>query len=84
MIDIYSKDNCAFCKRAKTLMDNRGIRYNEYTLGVDFESDLVRETFPMMRTFPIIVKDGVVLGGYDALVERVMSDENFGLFLINE
>ena len=84
MIDIYTKSSCAYCVRAKKLLSSRGIPFNEYHLDVHFGRGFIQETFPTMRTFPIIIKDGVVLGGYDALVERITEDENFGLTLIKE
>ena len=68
MFTIYTKDNCSFCTRAKRFLSSRHIPFNEYQLGVHFELDMILETFPGIKTFPIIVKDDVLIGGYSDLI----------------
>jgi len=82
MIEIYSKPNCAWCDRAKVLLDSRGINYREFKIGEDVTISWVRDNFPTMRTVPIITKDRQLVGGYDNLVEAV-SNEGFGKTLLN-
>lgn len=82
MINVYTKDNCVFCTRTKTLLANRKITFNEYILNVDISLEEIRRSFPTMKTFPIIVIDNEVIGGYTELVEKI-SDEFFGQKLLN-
>lgn len=80
-IDIYTKENCSFCTRAKNFLTNRKMGYSEYKLGTDVTLDEIRANFPLQKTFPIILIEGNVIGGYTDLVEAA-SDPNFGLNLI--
>lgn len=68
MITIFTKDNCVFCTRAKRFLTSRNINFTEYQLGVHFEMDMILETYPSMKTYPIIVKDDVLIGGYSDLI----------------
>lgn len=67
MIQIWGKANCPYCEAAKQLLDNRNIAYDYLELGIDFERELILETFPGAKTFPQIVVNGVKIGGYDQL-----------------
>jgi glutaredoxin 3 len=63
-VQIYSKQQCPYCVRAKGLLDRKGILYEE----VDVENDdatrawLVEATG--QRTVPQIFVDGRSLGGF--------------------
>jgi glutaredoxin len=70
-VEIYSKDNCSFCTSAKNLLNRRRIPYKEYVLGEDFDREKLLDKFPEARTFPVVVVDGIRIGGYDDLVEYV-------------
>jgi glutaredoxin 3 len=67
-IIVYSTDPCSFCARAKDLLDRRGVVYEEINLAKDpaGRMELVERTG--MLSFPQIVIDGVVLGGFTELV----------------
>jgi alkyl hydroperoxide reductase subunit F len=66
-IEIYSKDWCPFCSKAKSLLQSKQLEYVE----VDITSDLQREqemiTRSGRRTVPQIFIDGESIGGYDDL-----------------
>jgi glutaredoxin len=81
-IKVITKDNCSFCIRAKTLLSSRKLLFDEILLDRDIDLDTVRSTYPSMRTFPIIVVNDKVVGGYDSLVERIAENEYFGQTLI--
>ena len=81
-IKVITKDNCSFCTRAKNLLSSRKLLFDEILLDRDIDLDTVRSTYPSMRTFPIIVVNDEVVGGYDSLVERITEDEYFGQTLI--
>jgi glutaredoxin 3 len=76
MITVYSKNNCPFCVKAKYLLEQKGVEFQE--IKVD-ETPAARE-FIMSeghRTVPQIYKDGALLveGGYQGLAKQ--TDEFF-------
>lgn len=70
-IEIYTRDGCGFCEMAKKYLDSKQLRYVEYKIGVDVTRDMVVETFPAVKTLPIITIDGRYIGGHQQLVETV-------------
>lgn len=84
-VTIYSKDNCSYCTRAKMLLANKGIHYNELKLNEDFTKESLLELFPSAKTFPVIVIDGFNIGGYNELQRKLLSEEtNSNTKLLNE
>ncbi|GAC1434802.1 MAG: glutaredoxin 3 [Solirubrobacteraceae bacterium] len=67
-ITIYTTEPCAFCLRAKSLLQKRGLPYEEINLARDPAGrvELVERTG--MMTFPQVVIDGELVGGFDQLV----------------
>jgi glutaredoxin 3 len=65
---MYSTDPCSFCARAKELLTRRGIAFVEVNLSKDpaGRTRLVEETG--MLSFPQVVVDGEVLGGFQEIV----------------
>jgi len=68
-VTIYTTEPCGFCRVAKSLLDKRDIPYDEVNLAKDAlgRTELVRMTG--MMTFPQVVIDADVLGGYQELVQ---------------
>jgi glutaredoxin 3 len=64
---VYTTDHCARCVTAKTLLDRRGVPYEEINLAKDPDGRAVLAGRTGMYTFPQIVIDGVALGGLDEL-----------------
>jgi glutaredoxin len=75
VIEIWGKDNCVFCVRAKALCETRNFKFEYKQLGVDFEREDVLEAFPGARTFPQIKVGGTIVGSYDDFVSYI---ENTG------
>ena len=69
MYTIYSKSNCSFCMQAKQLLEMEQLPFEYLTLGTNYSLQEFMEMFPNTRTFPMIVKDGECIGGYNNLVE---------------
>ena len=63
-LTIYTKEGCCYCDYTKKLCDKRNINY---TLK-DF-SEFVKEDESVKITFPRIVNNGEMIGGYTELVE---------------
>ena len=72
-ITVYSTDPCSFCDRAKELLTRRGYAFEEINLSKDpaGRAELVERTG--MFSFPQIVIDGEVLGGFRELVQADLS-----------
>ena len=71
-IIVYSKNNCVFCSKAKSLLTNLGLEYQEKSLEKDFGSDpskLIEDIGKNVRTMPQIKIDGELIGGYNQLIE---------------
>jgi glutaredoxin len=64
---MYSKDDCAFCDKAKNLLKMKAIEFIEYKLGKDFDRDTLLEQFPEARTFPVITLNKEYIGGFNEL-----------------
>lgn len=71
MIEIYGKDNCPFCDKAKALCERIGEEYEYKLLGFDFTREEMMETFPTARTFPQIIVGNEKVGGYEQMVEYI-------------
>ena len=72
-IIVYSKNNCVFCTKAKSLLTNLGLEYQEKSLEKDFGSDpskLIEDIGKNVRTMSQIKIDGELIGGYNQLVEH--------------
>ena len=66
-IEIYSKDWCPFCSKAKSLLQSKQLDYAE----IDITTDRAREQEMIersgRRTVPQVFIDGDAIGGYDDL-----------------
>ncbi len=67
-IVMYSTDRCSFCMRAKALLQARGLEYEEINLerDPDGRAELARRTG--MLSFPQILIDDELVGGFMELV----------------
>ena len=70
-ITIYSKPNCVFCEKAKSMVKNLGLEYEEKMFGKDFKTpdELFEAVGKQVRTMPQIIIDDKHIGGYNELVE---------------
>ena len=79
MIIIYTRPDCIFCSRAKTLLKSRNIPFKELIQGKDF---LDKPIF--IKTLPLIYDGLRIIGGYDELVTEVAKNKYLGMTLLNE
>jgi len=69
---IYATEWCAYCRRAKGLLDSKGIAYEEQLVGEDIELDEVSEKVGRkVSTVPQIFLDGEYIGGYAELARHL-------------
>ena len=68
-VTVYTTEPCGFCRQAKTLLESRGVDYEEISLTKDpvGRSNLVQRTGQM--TFPQIIIGERVVGGFRELLE---------------
>jgi len=68
---VYTKDYCPFCTRAKALLSDRGITFEEVDVS-SWPHEKVIELFTKskMRTVPQIYADDQLIGGFNELAER--------------
>jgi glutaredoxin 3 len=63
-VTVYTTEPCAFCVRVKGLLKSRGVEFAEINLAKNPEgrAALARETG--MMSFPQVIVDGELLGGF--------------------
>ena len=68
-ITLYTTDPCGFCRSAKSLLESRGVAYEEVNLAKDPDgrAELVALTGQM--TFPQILIGERSIGGFRELLE---------------
>jgi len=71
-IVLYTNAWCAFCKRAKALLDRLGIAYEEIDVG-DGEHCCRLQELTGGSSVPQVIVDGEPIGGYEELVGLVRS-----------
>ncbi|RBI64342.1 glutaredoxin 3 [halophilic archaeon] len=82
-VEIYTKDNCPYCEKAKDLFDEKGVEYETYNVTGD--DDLFEEMVERAngrKTAPEVFVDDELVGGFDdtkALDETGELDEKLNL-----
>jgi glutaredoxin 3 len=65
-VEIYTKWGCPYCVAAKSLLDGKGVAYEEYdiTMGGPKRKEML-ERVPHAVTVPQVLVDDQALGGFD-------------------
>jgi GrxC family glutaredoxin len=68
-IEIYSKEWCPYCTKAKMLLRGKGLEYEEKdtTTDIVMEQEMIERSG--RRSVPQIFIDGHSIGGYDDLAD---------------
>ena len=69
-VEIYTKSTCPYCARAKKLLGEKGVEYQEFEISMD--SDKRQEMIQRANgrtTVPQIFINGKHIGGSDDLLE---------------
>ncbi len=61
---IYTTEPCSFCARVKGLLKARGVEYAEINLSRDPDGRVELAQRTGMMTFPQVIVDGELLGGF--------------------
>ncbi len=71
-VEIYTKDNCVWCTRAKNLMNDFNISYLEHDLSDEDErKEFYKEVGENVSTVPQVYINGNRIGGYKELSKWV-------------
>jgi glutaredoxin 3 len=67
-VEVYTTTFCPFCVRAKSLLKQKGVAFEEIDVGADSELRAAMiERAGGRRTVPEIFINGQIIGGYDDL-----------------
>jgi glutaredoxin 3 len=64
-ITIYTTEPCAYCARVKGLLRSRGLEFAEVNLSKDPEGRVELAAKTGMMTFPQVLVDGRLVGGFN-------------------
>ena len=67
-VTVYTTDFCGYCTSAKTLLERRGIEFDEINLARDPDGRQRLAEVTGMVTFPQILIDGESVGGFHELL----------------
>jgi glutaredoxin 3 len=63
-VTVYTTEPCPYCARAKGLLKARGVEFSEVNLSRDPEGRVELAQKTGMMTFPQVIIDGKLVGGY--------------------
>jgi glutaredoxin len=70
--EVYGTRTCGYCRRAKSLLEARGIEYQEFIVGRDISREaLSSKVGKPVLTVPQIFLDGEHIGGYTELAGKL-------------
>jgi len=74
-IEIYTKPDCIFCSKLKTFLHDKRMHFIENKLNEDFTREILKEKFPNAVSYPVVVVDGFMIGGYTEFTNMVALNE---------
>ncbi len=66
---IFTKYQCSYCDRAKTLIEQKGFEYESINIEEDNNIEILLEKNKYARTMPQIFINDKLIGGYTDLVK---------------
>src|SRR6056297_3113762 len=73
-IEVYSKDWCPYCKKAKAFLKSKGLNFTEIDINDGDNYEVMKERTGN-KTVPQIILNGRSLGGYDDLINLEKNGE---------
>ena len=72
MYKIYSTKSCGYCVREKSLLAANNLPFEEVYVDESAENfDEMKNVAPNMKTVPVITLNGLLVGGFYELKEKV-------------
>jgi glutaredoxin len=85
MIELYTRPGCTYCDKAKGMLRSIGASYTEHVVDVNISRKELLEQFPTAKTLPIVVINGVHIGGYPQLEQQIVEQrEHIGKSFLAE
>jgi len=82
-VEVYTKENCGYCEKAKALLDEKGVEYETINVtGDEAAFEEMVERADGRQTAPEVFVDDELIGGWDetsALDQEGELDEKLGL-----
>ncbi len=72
-ITVYSTEPCSFCARVKGMLKARGVEFSEVNLSKDPQGRVELASRTGMMTFPQVLIDGELLGGFAEVQDAIES-----------
>jgi glutaredoxin 3 len=72
-ITVYSTEPCSFCERVKGMLKARGVEFSEVNLSKDPRGRVELASRTGMMTFPQVLIDGELLGGFAEVQDAIES-----------
>ena len=81
MITIYTKNEppCSYCEQAKNLLRQKQVEHKVLTVGEDVTKEEMLNIVPNARTFPVVLDNGIFVGGLKELKEYLFSKDMQGM-----
>ena len=73
MNTVWTKPGCPFCDMAKTLLNQKGIEFEERNIGNGWTREQLLEAIPTAKTVPQVFLDDQYIGTYQHLKEHFSS-----------
>jgi glutaredoxin len=73
MFRVFSKTNCGYCTKAKSLLEESG---EHYEVIEEFDVEAIKRV-TNHKTFPFIFKDNTFLGGFTELSKYLDGEDIF-------
>ena len=70
-LTVIVRENCIYCRLAIRLLEEKGLKFELLMLGIDFQREEFESLAPGAKTFPQILVNGVSIGGYEDLLEKI-------------
>ena len=75
-VEIYTKTNCSFCRRAKRVLEGKGVQFREVSVDDDAQAlETMTRRSGGKRTVPQIFIGGEGIGGMDGLLNLARAGE---------
>lgn len=74
-IQLYTREACGACVRAKVVLKHNQIPYEEIIIDETITREELLEQYPTARVLPFIIfNDHPIYTGYDGLIEKLKEE----------